>query len=159
MAPLARDSSIRRWQVQAREVFSARERSAGSGGASVLRQTQEIDRARSSAIRPCEALGIRAFQVHSEPRDPSLSRKPPETQGKRIRFWERTMVERNGESTPREAVRIPNGWFELRVRSFGEEMKGRKLPKFQSQLPSNWWLCVCLSHEPGVQIPKTPIQI
>ena len=28
-----------------------------------------------------------------------LSRKPPETQGKRIRFLERTMVEKNGEDT------------------------------------------------------------
>ena len=34
-------------------------------------------------------------------RDPILSRKPPETQGKRIRCSERTMVEKNGESTPR----------------------------------------------------------
>ena len=37
---------------------------------------------------------------HSEPRDPDLSRKPRETEGKRIRFLERTMVEKNGEPTP-----------------------------------------------------------
>ena len=37
------------------------------------------------------------FHVHSEPRDPSLSTKPPETQGKRIRCLQRTMVERNGQ--------------------------------------------------------------
>ena len=30
-------------------------------------------------------------------RDPNLSRKPPETQGKRIRSLERTMVEKHGE--------------------------------------------------------------
>ena len=30
-----------------------------------------------------------------------LSRKPPETQGKRILLLKRTMVEKNGESTPR----------------------------------------------------------
>ena len=41
-------------------------------------------------------------------RDPSLSRKPPETQRKRIRFLERTMVEKNGESTPSFCFRIPS---------------------------------------------------
>ena len=35
-------------------------------------------------------------------RESNLSRKPPEIQGKRIRFLERTMVEKNGESTPRQ---------------------------------------------------------
>ena len=32
---------------------------------------------------------------------PPVSRKPPETQGKRIRCLERTMVEKNGKATPR----------------------------------------------------------
>ena len=42
------------------------------------------------------------FQFQSEPSDLNLSRKPPETEGKRIRLLERTMVETNGETTPRE---------------------------------------------------------
>ena len=33
---------------------------------------------------------------HSKFRDPSLSKKPPETQGKRIRFLKRRIVEKNG---------------------------------------------------------------
>ena len=37
------------------------------------------------------------FHFHSEPRDPDLSRKPPETHGKRIRFLERPMVGKNGQ--------------------------------------------------------------
>ena len=42
-------------------------------------------------------LGIPSISILS--RDPNPSRKPPETQEKRIRCLKRTMVEKNGEST------------------------------------------------------------
>ena len=46
-----------------------------------------------------------------------LSRKPSETQGKRIRFLERMMVEKNGESTPRLLAPVAAGsrttWFSV----------------------------------------------
>ena len=60
-------------------------------------------RARTSdARRPGGVLPL--FSRGSSPilsRDPSSAAKPPETQGKRIRFSKRTMVEKNEEPTPR----------------------------------------------------------
>ena len=43
-------------------------------------------------------------------RDPNLSTKPPQTQGKRIRLLERTMVDKNGESSRNLASLIQVCW-------------------------------------------------
>ena len=44
---------------------------------------------------PARVLGVPSNSTLS--RDPDLSRKPPETQEKRLRFLERTMVKKNGK--------------------------------------------------------------
>ena len=59
-------------------------------------------RARASELRTGTTLGIPSN--HSEPRDPNLSGKPPETHEKQIPFLKRAMVEKNGASTPRTTL-------------------------------------------------------
>ena len=78
-----------------------------------------------------------------------LSRKPPETQGKRIRCLERTMVEKNGESTPRclgacKDIRknrvegMENGQC-LRVRNIFSEIVARVNPRLIGMDPKVLW--------------------
>ena len=47
-----------------------------------------------------ETLGVPSISILS--RDPNRFRKPSQTRAKQIRFLKRTMVEKNGESPPRE---------------------------------------------------------
>ena len=61
-----------------------------------------------------------------------LSRQPPETRGKRIGFSKRTMVEKNGETTPR-AWGAPSGDISV-TRGFGPQLF-RGEPELRVQEP------------------------
>ena len=56
----------------------------------------QLKKHRPLSTNPEKGMYLGETSISILSRDPDLSRKPPETQGKRIRFLERTMVETNG---------------------------------------------------------------
>ena len=62
-----------------------------------------------------------AFHFHSEPGDPNLSRKPPQTQGKWLKG---TMVERNGESTPRQKRSYGGNFVDVSKGGASDKIRG-----------------------------------
>ena len=58
---------------------------------------------------PFTSCNVQVYNVSSisiPSRDPNLSRQPSKTQGKPIRCLKRTMVEKNGEASPRSMVAV-----------------------------------------------------